>query len=108
LEKKDKKSYINNFIDVCKSINRDSEEIRSFLGKELRMETSMKENKSLKIDGMVRSVGMIENIIKNYVINHVMCKSCKSCKTNVIKEGRINYLVCTTCNAKMAIDKKDQ
>jgi translation initiation factor 2 subunit 2 len=104
-EKKDRKSYIHNFQDVCKSINRPPDKIRTYLGKELNMDTSIKEDGSLKIDGMPKTVGVIEKFIKEYVINYIMCKSCKSCKTSVQKVDRIRFLVCDACKSKRAIDK---
>src|SRR5437660_927447 len=88
LKKEDRKSYITNFQDVCRSINHDPDEVRIYLGKELQMETSFKENGCLKIDSTVKSVGQIENIIKNYINDYVKCKACNSCKTIIQKVGR--------------------
>lgn len=105
-EKKDRKSYIHNFQEVCKSINRSPDEIRTYLGKELNMDTSIKEGGGLKIDGMPKTVGMIEKFIKEYVVTYIMCKMCKSCKTQVVREGRISFLVCDTCKSKRAIEKQ--
>lgn len=104
-EKKDRKSYIHNFQDVCRSINRTPDEVRTYLGKELNMDTSIKEDGSLKIDGMPKTVGVIEKFIKEYVISHIMCKACKSCKTTVQKVERINFLVCDACKSKRAMEK---
>lgn len=103
--KKDRKSYVHNFLDVCKSINRDSEEVRKYLGRELNMETSLKENEShsLKINGIVKTSSIVENIIYKYVVDHVQCKSCKSCKTENQRVDRLTYLVCKTCGARVTI-----
>lgn len=104
-EKKDRKSYIHNFQEVCKSINRSPDEIRVYIGKEVNKETSIKEDGSLKIDGMPKSAGVIEGCIKNYVINYVMCKACKSCKTKIQKIDRITYLICDACKSQRAFGK---
>lgn len=104
-EKKDRKSYVHNFLDVCKSIDRDPEEVRKFLGRELNMETSFKESGSLKIDALVKNSGMIEKLIIRYVSEYVQCKSCKSCKTSTEKINRITYLVCKTCGARVSFNK---
>lgn len=103
--KKDRKSYVHNFVEVCKSINRDPEEVRKFLGRELNMETSFKENesKSLKINAIVRNGSTVENIIYKYVVEHVQCKSCKSCKTVTQRVDRLTYLVCNTCGARITV-----
>ncbi len=105
LKNENKKSIIINYNEVCASINRDPEEVRAYIGKELQMDTSIKENKQLKIDQTVRSVKIIETIVKNYVINHVMCKLCRSCKTRNEKIGRISYMFCDRCKSKRAIEK---
>jgi translation initiation factor 2 beta subunit (eIF-2beta)/eIF-5 len=105
--KKDRKSYIYNFQEVCRSINRSPDDVRIYLGKELNMDTSIKENGTLKIDGMPKTAGIIEKFIKEYVIDYVMCKACKSCKTNVKKVDRINFLVCETCKSKQTIKIKN-
>jgi translation initiation factor 2 subunit 2 len=104
-EKKDRKSYVHNFKEICESIDRDPEEVRQFLSRELQMETSFKENESLKIDQTVRSVDQIESILIRYVKDHVMCKSCRSCKTVVEKVDRIHYLKCNACKSRVAVER---
>jgi translation initiation factor 2 subunit 2 len=103
--KKDRKSYIHNFMDVCKSINRDPEEVRRYLSRELNMETSFKENNSLKINAIVRNGSTIDKIIYKYVVDYVQCKSCTSCKTETQRVDRLTYLVCKTCGARVTITK---
>ena len=104
-DKKDRKSYVHNFQEVCQSMNRTPEQIKAFFEKELNMKTSIKEDGSLKIDGMPKTQSVIEKIIKDYVINYIMCKSCKSCKTQVQKIDRITYLVCDVCKSSRSIEK---
>ena len=99
---KDRKSYIPNFIEMSKSVNRTAEELRLFFQEELRMDTSFKENGCLKIDTIVRKQ-MIETIYKSFVVDHIMCKTCKSIKTHIEKEKRIKYLICETCGCKRSI-----
>jgi translation initiation factor 2 subunit 2 len=101
--KQDRKSYIRNFQAVCTSIGRDSEDIRVYLTKELSMDTSIKEDGSLKIDAIVKSVAMIQNILRNYITEFVMCKSCSSCNTDLAKIDRITFLICKSCKSKRAI-----
>ena len=108
LLKKDRKAYITNFQEVCGSMKRDPENIRSFLGKELNMETSIKKNGSLKIDGTSKNltIEVIARFMKEYVMNYVMCKSCKSCKTSTHKVDRITFLVCDTCKSRTTVSKQ--
>jgi translation initiation factor 2 subunit 2 len=104
-EKKDKKSYIHNFIDICKAIHQEPEDVKRFLSRELRMEMSFKENGSLKIDSTATTVVAIEDHIVNYIREYVMCKSCKSCKTEQQRIDRITYLICNACKSKRAFTK---
>lgn len=99
LVNKDKKSYIPNFIEMAKSVNRTPEELRIFFQQELRMDTSFKEDRCLKIDKIIK-IQMVETIYKSFVVDHVMCKTCKSIKTHIEKEKRIKYLICETCGCK--------
>ena len=99
---KDKKSYISNFIKMAESINRTPEELRTYFQQELRIDTSFKENGYLKIDKIIKSQ-MIEAIYKSFVIEHIMCKTCKSIKTHIEKEKRIKYLICEACGSKKSI-----
>lgn len=103
--KKDRKSYIYNFLDVCKSIDRDPEEVKKFLSRELNMETSFKEDGALKIDAIVRNAGIIEKLITNYIKDFVQCKACLSCKTTTQRVDRLTYLVCKACGARVTITK---
>lgn len=103
--KKDRKTYVDNFEDVCKSIGREPEDIRVFLKKELQMNSSFMQDGTLKIDAMVKNAGMIESALVTYVKTYVMCKSCNSCKTHTEKVDRLTFLVCTTCKARKALSK---
>jgi translation initiation factor 2 subunit 2 len=104
LIKKDRKTYIINFYDVCKSIGRSTDDIKGYISRELQMDTSIKENGCLKIDGIVKVISRVENIIKGYIVDYIMCSFCKSCKTTTQKENRINYLLCDTCKSKRALN----
>lgn len=107
-ERKDRKSYIKNFAKLCQSLGREPEEIRLYIGKELQMDTSIKDGGILKIDGLVQRVGEIEKIIEEFVKNNMMCKSCNSCKTKTQKVGRLTYMICEVCKSKLAIKNDNQ
>lgn len=98
-----KKTYVVNFPEVCESMNRGSEEIKNFISKELQMDTSIKESGCLKIDGRLKSPKIIEALVRNFVMEHVMCKTCRSCKTRIVKEGRITYMICDARGCKKSI-----
>jgi translation initiation factor 2 subunit 2 len=107
LEKKDRKAYITNFQDVCNSMKRDPDEIRMFIGKELNMDTSIKKDGNLKIDGTSKNltVELLKKFLGEYINNNIMCQACKSFKTTMQKVDRITFLVCDICKSKKAIAK---
>ena len=103
IQNKDRKSYIINFTDFCISINRSTLIVQKHIERGLQIPTSIKENGSLKIDKAIKSI-TIQNAIKNYIEDHIMCKTCKSVKTVIEKQDRIDYLICNTCKCKIAIN----
>ncbi len=100
-----KKTYIINFLEVCESINREPEELKRFISNELQMSTSIKGTGYLKINGILKNPKIIETLVRNFVVEYVMCKTCRSCKTKTEKEsgGRIIYMICNACGCKKAI-----
>ena len=98
-----RKTYFTNFPEVCTSINRKPEELRSYISKELKMETSIKGTGYLKINGRLKNMKIIGTLVTNFVLDHVMCKTCRSCKTRTEKEKRTTYLLCDACGCKIAI-----
>jgi translation initiation factor 2 subunit 2 len=97
-----KKIFIQNFKDVCASINRDLQEVSSYISKELVVQTSISANGTLVIHGTYRK-NQIESIVKKYVINFVQCPLCKTQDTKIEKNNRINYIICNRCHAKSSI-----
>jgi len=107
LERKDRKIYVTNFEDICNSMKRDADSVRLYISKELNMDTSIKKNGYLKIDGTSKNIteDTIKKFISEYITFYVMCSACKSCKTTTLKEDRITFLVCETCKCKKAVTK---
>lgn len=97
-----KKIYIQNFESVCKSINREPQEVSTYISKELIVPTSISGNGLLVIHGTYRK-NQIEDIVKKYVINFVQCLLCKTQDTRIEKVDRVQYIVCNRCHAKNAI-----
>lgn len=98
-----RKVYIHNFNDVCKSINRDPQDVSTYICKELQIQTSISGNGALVIHGTYKKI-QVENIIKKYVVNFVQCFLCKTQDTRIEKINRITSIVCNKCHAKNAIN----
>jgi len=105
-----RKSYITNYIKLCDSLGRDVEHFRKFVNTELSIDTSIiKENNlddgegtGLKINGMFKQ-NQIMDVITNYIKQYVICESCRSGHTDIIKIDRISYISCKACKSNKSI-----
>ena len=97
-----KKTFVKNFCDMCKMLNRSEIEVQQYFSDELMKKTSIDSKGGLVVWGIFRQRA-IESIIKNYIQYYVTCKECGSSSTNLIKESRISYLACDKCLSKKAV-----
>lgn len=98
-----KKTFIANFREIATKLNRKELELKLFFEEELRCITSIDGNGALVITGLYKKDG-IEKVLKNYILQLVMCKQCKSYDTYVIKENRIQFIQCNKCMSKRAVE----
>jgi translation initiation factor 2 beta subunit (eIF-2beta)/eIF-5 len=99
---KDRKTFINNFEEVCTSLSREPNTVSSYIAKELVIDTSISSNGMLIINKTYKKKKIMD-LIKKYIINCVQCPVCKACDTNIIKVTRINFMDCNKCRARTAI-----
>lgn len=111
ITKKNKKTFIENFGLICKSINRDVESVREYFEKNLAMgsgDITLSAGHVLTITGSHLEINLIKHL-QDYVMTYVICteKKCGSGNTELVKENRILWLVCKNCNCKKAINIKN-
>lgn len=106
-----RKSYISNFIKFCDSINRESEDVRKFINKDMNVDVSfINENNlddtnnktGIKFNAMYRQTHIM-NCITNYMKQYVICEICKSGDTEIKKIDKINFIQCISCKGHKAI-----
>ncbi len=87
-------------------MHRDKQSVKSFIEKDLKIETSLNEDNVLIFEKEYQSIP-IENAITKYVKKYVIClePKCGSGDTEIIKENRITYLACKTCCSKKSINE---
>jgi len=90
-----------NFLDNCKSINREPKDVMEFIKKELFTEASVGTD-HLKIRGRYNA-HQIESIFKKYIIEFVTCNTCKNITTKLVKQNRILFKECSSCGASNSI-----
>jgi len=114
IERKNRKTMIVNFAEICKSFGRSQEQVRAFIEKELRPEMSILGESdttvgvSISGDGTLVIAGtypppIIQTTCLNFVKKFVLCSSCKSTDTSIVKENKITYMSCNFCRAKKPI-----
>lgn len=99
---KDRKTFINNFAEVCVSIDRDPTTVSAYFAEELKISTSISANGVLVINNTEKR-NKIEELVKKYITNFVQCPICKSCSTTINKINRINFLECNKCRGRTAL-----
>ena len=99
---KDRKTFIINFNDLCKAINRTPDTLKKYLETETNISTSILGDGGLKFDVIIKPQ-QVKNLITTYIKDFVICKDCKSCITTIEKDTRITYLFCSKCNSKKYI-----
>lgn len=103
-----RKTFWYNYGKNCSQINRNMDQLKRFIEKELAVESSINDKSNLIIRGKY-NFAMIANIYKKYIINYVRCSTCKSIETTIERNSsnRLDYLKCSNpkCNTCKVVIK---
>jgi translation initiation factor 2 subunit 2 len=97
------KTIITNFKQICSYIRREQEHLLKFLLKELATPGVIRGDRLLLTRKI--SSSLINEKIKLYVDNYVICKECKKPDTEILKQDGFNFMHCLACGAKKSIAK---
>ncbi len=99
-----RKTYLKNFADLCKIMNREEMHFKNFIEKELNIASSINEDNILILDNKFLPQ-KVEEAVAKYAKNFVIClePKCGSGDTEIVKDNRITYLVCHSCCSKKSI-----
>jgi translation initiation factor 2 subunit 2 len=92
------KTVINNFFQIANLFNRPVEHFIKYITKELGTPGIIKNNQVLL--GTKVPASRINEKIRNYANEFVLCPECGKPDTKIEKEGAIHYLKCAACAAK--------
>ena len=95
------KTIISNFFQIAGSMRRRPEHMLKFLLRELA--TPGEARGELLVLGTRVHSQKINEKIKKYADEYVLCKSCKKPDTKLEREGDFLYLVCQACGAKKIV-----
>lgn len=92
------RTIIKNFGDVSGTLNRDPQHVLKYLLRELGTSGNVEGNRAILQGKFTHYV--INDRIKEYVDNFVMCHECNRPDTIIIREDRIDMLKCSACGAR--------
>jgi len=99
-----KKTVFMNFGDICKSIHRQQDHLLAYMNAELGTTGNLQDGGRLVIKGRFTSDG-IENVLRRYMREYVMCSSCRSPDTVLMRDAntRLYFLQCESCGATRSV-----
>ena len=98
------KTLISNFTQIANVLHRDVSHILKYLLKELATPGEMRGG--TLIIGAKFPASRINEKIRQYAEEFVLCKECGKPDTKIIKEGEFQYLKCMACGAKHPVKSK--
>ncbi len=100
-----KKSAWINFQDICNSMARSSDHVYQFILAELGTEGSIAGGSQLILKGKYNDKN-IETLLTKYVNEYVVCGSCKSWQTELVKDQstRLLTLECHRCKSSKSVN----
>lgn len=94
-----KRTSFSNFGEICKSLKRQEKHLHQYLLAELGTNGSIDANSALIIKGRFQQK-QIENVLRSYIKEYVICKTCRSPDTSLQKEERLSVLMCNNCRSR--------
>ena len=99
-----KKTAFVNFMELVELMNRSHEHVMQFILAELAASGSIDGKQRLIMKGRFQPKS-IENVIRKYMIEYVLCSLCKSNDTELEREQatRLMYMQCKQCGARRSV-----
>jgi len=99
------RTIISNFLQIASTLRRDVDHMLKFVLKELATPGEIKKSGSL-IMGTKVPASRINDKIRQYANEFVLCFECGKPDTQIVKEDYLTYLKCTACGAKNIVKAK--
>ena len=99
------RTIISNFLQITSTLRRDVNHLLKYVLKELASPGEIKKSGAL-ILGTKIPASRINEKIRQYANEFVLCFDCGKPDTTIIKEDGLNYMKCTACGAKNIVKAK--
>lgn len=100
------KTTIINFKGMCDGLNRGSKEDTEYIKRYIEKETGKASSINIKNDLTLEkreTNEKLESVIKRYIKDFVLCKTCSSQVTSIVKIGKLRYIKCNRCGSQNCI-----
>jgi len=98
------KTIISNFIKIAHALQREPEHLLKFVLKELATPGTIR--RDFLIIGTKVSATRINQKIRQYALEFVLCPECGKPETKIVKEGQFAALRCMACGAKKPVKSR--
>ena len=95
------RTVVSNFYQIADLLRRPVNHLLKYILKELATPGNL--SKTALIMGRKVSASMINDKIRQYADNFVICKECRKADTKMEREGDIIFVKCMVCGAKHAV-----
>lgn len=99
------KTIINNFLQIAKTLRREPEHLLKYIQKELAAPGELNRY-GLLVLGSKIAASRINDKIKQYAHEFVLCQNCGKPDTEIKREGDFAFLKCSACGAKNSVKSK--
>ena len=99
------RTIISNFLQIASALRRNVDHMLKYVLKELAAPGEIKKSGAL-ILGTKVSASRINEKVRQYANEFVLCFECGKPDTQIIREGELNYMKCTACGAKNFVKAK--
>lgn len=98
------KTVLSNFVQIAAHFGRPPEHMLKYITRELGTKGVLKNNQVIL--GTKIAASRINEKIRNYANEFVLCPECGKPDTKFEKDGMINYLRCTACGARHQVKSR--
>lgn len=95
------RTVLRNFRSIASALNREPEHLIKYLLRELGAAGNLEGNQAVFQGKFVKSA--VDDRIKRYVEEFVLCRECGKPDTRLIKRERIQMLKCEACGARASV-----
>ncbi|MBI2660153.1 translation initiation factor IF-2 subunit beta [Candidatus Woesearchaeota archaeon] len=99
------RTVISNFLQIASDLRREADHFLKYVLKELATPGEIKKSGALILGTRVPA-SRINEKVRQFANEFVLCSECGKPDTTLIREEGINYMKCTACGAKNVVKAK--